>query len=974
MIETRILSELQRISQASNSQDALRILLAFGLDLTRAHGGQVYQLHEGGTLRLLCSQGMGFALSAALEYVQQSIEMDRVQEEEHSLLLPIRTQKQCYALELIGANAIRTPDLIELRPVMGVLLEGILSREESASQTRETQAIAELTRRLGGSLDLSEVLRVIVEVAPRGLGMERAFLGLYQALGESSAETGRIFSYGFEGFFGDEETISLSPDTFKSLVVRSEPIVLPAESGHDELRQRLHRFGMQSCIILPLQARGKHLGVLYMDTTRERQRLLPDDVMLAKTFAEQASIAIDNARLYAEESRKRRVSESLRKVALALSSTLNLGEVLQIILQHAQGIFKAKACSIFQLSPDKKTLSIRSALGLETEFMLRIRARYGEGVVGRAVSENKPQIMPDAIENYHQNPIAWRNSYSAQLMEAGKYPFRGLIGAPLAARGVVFGGLCLYFEHAIQYDEEDLYVLEVFAGQAALAIENARLYEEEVRRERQAGILLQIARAFLNVTEWDWNQVCTDLSSVIGADRSAIVLLTSDYQVESSYTSELDPGEALLPVAEFADLFERSTAMRLPVGQGLPGAKNAICAPLYAQERLIGYVYADMTRAYSDFPEDEIHFLTAVADQMSLVLSNQRLFNALKRQEAQYRLLAEAAQDLIIATDREGNITYANPSTFKVLGFSERELIGRDYRSLLIHDGVSLNEVWNTGFSTVYQVHAYCKNGETAYLEMNLNPLTRAGQTIGYLAVARDLSEQHRLAEEITKRGQALALSQERQMELRTYLSLFTQAQEEERRRIARELHDDTAQVLVAITRRIDRLSKELDGTALKARAEDIRSDLETAINSVRRFARNLRPSILDDLGLLPALEWLACNAQTSTRLEVQGQERRLNSEVELTLFRVVQEALTNIDKHARANGAAIRVNYQNEDILVHVIDDGKGFEVQNLLDLAHQGHLGLLGLRERVELSGGSLEIVSAPGEGTELVFSFPT
>jgi signal transduction histidine kinase len=248
----------------------------------------------------------------------------------------------------------------------------------------------------------------------------------------------------------------------------------------------------------------------------------------------------------------------------------------------------------------------------------------------------------------------------------------------------------------------------------------------------------------------------------------------------------------------------------------------------------------------------------------------------------------------------------------------------------------------------------------------------RGGQEPGVLLVARDLSELQILAEEITRRGQALEAATSRQSELRTYLSLFTQAQEEERKRISRELHDDTAQVLTASTRRVARLARDLDGEQ-RARADDILADLNAAIESVRRFARNLRPSVLDDLGLLPALEWLSGQAQTPTRLEVAGAERRLDSAVELTVFRLAQEALNNVDKHAQAHSAAVRVVFQDGGVEVAISDDGQGFTADQAQARARQGHLGLTGLRERVTLAGGELEVDSTPGQGTTLRFTLP-
>ena len=213
------------------------------------------------------------------------------------------------------------------------------------------------------------------------------------------------------------------------------------------------------------------------------------------------------------------------------------------------------------------------------------------------------------------------------------------------------------------------------------------------------------------------------------------------------------------------------------------------------------------------------------------------------------------------------------------------------------------------------------------------------------------------------------------------YLQQVTLAQEEERRRIARELHDETAQDLVALSRRLDTLAST--GEALSPRdkmlLDELRQQADTALEGVRRFSQDLRPSILDDLGLVPALEWLASDLEQHFGIAIEatvtGSVPRFASEVELVLFRIAQEALRNVWKHAEASRAWVTLAYADDTTVLTVEDDGKGFEVpEKVEDLAALGRLGLVGMQERCRLIGCKFEVESEPGKGTKITVALPT
>jgi signal transduction histidine kinase len=215
---------------------------------------------------------------------------------------------------------------------------------------------------------------------------------------------------------------------------------------------------------------------------------------------------------------------------------------------------------------------------------------------------------------------------------------------------------------------------------------------------------------------------------------------------------------------------------------------------------------------------------------------------------------------------------------------------------------------------------------------------------------------------------------------LRFYARRIMQAQESERKRIARELHDDTIQSLIALSRRLESLvmmeGHLSEDAALRVR--DLWQQTDEMIQRIRQFSQNLRPSLLDDLGLLPTLEELTqdMNRQAGLKAEfrVQGERRRLSSEVELTLFRIVQEALSNVRRHARATEVATTVELTNSRVRVIVQDNGIGFRPPTLAsDLRAEDGLGLIGMHERARLLGGDLMIDSEPGNGTKVIADVP-
>jgi signal transduction histidine kinase len=216
------------------------------------------------------------------------------------------------------------------------------------------------------------------------------------------------------------------------------------------------------------------------------------------------------------------------------------------------------------------------------------------------------------------------------------------------------------------------------------------------------------------------------------------------------------------------------------------------------------------------------------------------------------------------------------------------------------------------------------------------------------------------------------------QNSLHGYIGEITEAQEEERLRLARELHDGTLQSLIALKQRIQMVQKNKGVTLKEEGLSALETLTEQTIEDLRRTTRALRPIYLEDLGLVTALEMLTRETENATNTKVtfsfQGDERRLTPSVELALYRIVQEALSNVARHAQASQAFLRVSYGKDSLTLEVSDNGVGFQVpESPGEFAPSGHFGLLGLYERAELIGASLNINSEAGKGTNLIIKLP-
>jgi signal transduction histidine kinase len=536
--------------------------------------------------------------------------------------------------------------------------------------------------------------------------------------------------------------------------------------------------------------------------------------------------------------------ERLRAIVdagVALASELSLDAVLQKIVETAAKLTGAQYAALGVIDPSGLALERFVVTGIDDETHAAIgELPRGRGVLGALIKDAKPLRLDNLAED--PRSVGFPPNHP---------PMRTFLGVPILLRGVAYGNLYLTEKaDSAPFTAEDEELATMLSSQAAVAIENARLYEAATRWLKQLESLNEIASAL--ASEVDLSRVlelvASRLRELVNARLVLIALPVSD---ETLVIRAID--------GEGSDL--------LGTRLGRDSSKTGKVLERRRSERVDSLI-------------DDIEMDQDAGRRMG---ARTGLFVPM--------LLRDRAIGVITAHDKEG----PDPR------FTDED--------------VRLAEAF----------------------------ASRA-------AVAVDLSE--RVASDALRR--------------------VVSAQELERQRLARELHDETGQALTSILLGLKAVEDAEDGSDLAAATGQLRELVVTTLQDVRRLAVELRPKALDDFGLVPAIERLIETFREHTGIHVDLEPRlgneRLPSDVETTLYRITQEALTNVVKHAQAEHVSIVLTRRDGSVSALIEDDGRGFGTGD-----KSSGLGLLGMRERIALVDGRLEVESTPGSGTTLSIEVP-
>jgi two-component system, NarL family, sensor histidine kinase NreB len=371
---------------------------------------------------------------------------------------------------------------------------------------------------------------------------------------------------------------------------------------------------------------------------------------------------------------------------------------------------------------------------------------------------------------------------------------------------------------------------------------------------------------------------------------------------------------------------------------------------------------------------DEFHQLGDSFNQMTgqLVHANEEL-----------RLLAHTLTSMnesVIITDTRNAIILVNPAFVRTYGYQQRDVVGKDVG--ILRSGITASPAGDEVFS-VSRSDGW--TGEVVHMKSNGNRFPvllstsvvrdEGGTPIALVGISRDITEQQRLQNKLAE------AERERLAGVRAFAASVQRGQEEERRRISRELHDDLCQRLSGMKFRVEVMEDDISPTNKRVTKQlrDFTSELDRSISEVRRISSNLRPSVLDDFGLVTALRLLAREFQTQhttmTTLDLQEDvPAHFDGDIEIALYRIAQEAFANIARYAAASAVTLSLGMTGTTLTMRIHDNGKGFTPDDVAAARGAGHgAGLMGMRERTELLGGTFNVLSAINAGTNITVILP-
>jgi GAF domain-containing protein len=893
----------------------------------------------------------------------------------------------------------------------------LLEREQR--RRRQLVAVREVAAELAHELDLSTLLDLIIRYASEMTNNSTGVLYIWDEarqllIPRSTHEGGRVpmpqpipLGEGVSGVAAQE---------------RRTVTVNDYQSWEHALPRLVAELSIGPVLATPVLYQSQLVGVITLTRDPGEPHFTLGQQDLVRLFADHAAVAIEHARLFEREQERLRQLEALREVSTEITRELDLQRLLDIIWQHAARLVDCDRGALFLW--DEESQEIRPASwpkGLRHLDGLRLKS--GEGVVGRVV-QTRTGIM---LNDYREWPDAL-----PYFLSSG--PAVAFMAEPIVYQDRLIGVIGLgRSEEERPFTDRDQETLRLFGQHAAVAIENARLFEQEQKRRRQVeairDVAAEIARELdlVRVLELTFERAIDLIRGSFGWvylwDETTQTLVPSATTVPLArdFTHRRRMGEGASGIAAQTrqavivnDYPEWEHA--LPRAGAMFYAQAALAAPILYQERLVGVITIIRLDKDDPFSQDELELLSLFADHAAIAIENARLYQREQQERQQLEAIRDLTSDIIRELDIETVMkltilrarSLANCQTGVMFLWDESTRLLRRMTAVGFVDvgptppvklGQGLSgQVARTrqgAFENDYGRAPYRLGYVMERADMQAAmcaPISFNDRFIGVVTVGRTTKDHPFTGEDLEllclfadhaaiaiENARLYAELSDRAGQMKLLVGKLLRAQDEERRRVAYEVHDSLAQVAAATHQHLEALAalNEPGTDAGRHELEAARQTAQQTVREARRVISGLRPTVLDDLGLASALrqevEALKREGFTVSYEENLG-SKRLAQEVETTLFSVGREALTNVRKHAGATRVEVHLSLKMKSIHLDIQDWGRGFDSSRRRSRSDdRERIGLRGMEERVSWLGGQLNLKSQRGKGSRVSVEVP-
>jgi len=865
--------------------------------------------------------------------------------------------------------------------------------EDLQLANKDLSALNKIAINIHGSLSLHEIYNVAVDTV---LNLTSFDILMIYLVDEDTNEAVLQAHSGLSDQYIERAGRIPYPRGVTWRVINSGEIVFIDDIQKDpDLGPAGRELGHHTMLIVPIKKAKKTIGSIAF-ASRSILELSSQDIGTLKTIGGQIGTAIAKACLY-EESQKQahelralyedlnkrnRELEILNAVTRSVHLSVNLEEVYNIALDMVMALENIDMAMIYLVDSDRKAAVLQASRNIPEDYIRRAGyIPYPKGITWKVINSCEILNVKDAQKESHIGPAG---------RDLGHH---GIIGIPITLEGEAIGVIWFFTYKEREFDRQEINLLTSIGNQIALAIAKAKLYRELYKKNQYESIISTVTRSVhqsINLQDVLENAVGSMSRNIDHADAIGIYLIEGKDAVIKAHNG-------------FDDLYLRR-AGRIPYPKGLTwktiidgepryvsdvnedtfigpagreaGIKSYLSMPIRFEGTTVGCVNI-ISYDKNAFDKDELTLLSAVSQQIEAAINNAQIAEQLRLKSV---IVGNMAEGVGLIRRSDNILVYTNPTFEKMFGYNTGELIGKSALVLSPYGGNAsehpeikaliecLNNkgIWNGELLNVK------KDGTLFWSLASFSTFKHPQYGKVWVGIHTDITERKRAEEQLKN-------SHEQLRNLATHLQTV---REEERTTISREIHDELAQVLTGLKMGLSWLDKRLSETVedevsssqMLEEIEAMSKLVDDTIRMAQRIATELRPRVLDDLGLISATEWQVQEFQSRTGIRCKFSSNLdsvdLDQAQSTAIFRIIQEALTNVMRHSGASRVGINLMRKSAHLILEVKDNGKGI---NQNEPSSLNSLGIVGMRERAFFLGGDVEITGRPNKGTKVLARIP-